>query len=158
MSNPYPTRAGLESKWNFSDDEGLQVNIALGPVTPSMLDSLEGSSFIVQSIIKSLNVSNTDKDTTMVPPPGPRRYLLRNEQDAPQFDGTGRSDKEIEQYMEDIETLVGQCKANLTDAILIQKAKYYCSADIEEQFGTISQESWDDFRKEAIAMYSRGSS
>ena len=58
--------------------------------------------------------------------------------------------------MEDIETLVGQCKANVTDIILIQKAKYYCSVNIEEQFGTINQESWNDFRKEAIVMYGEG--
>ena len=70
----------------------------------------------------------------------------------------GRSDREIKRYMEDIEILVGQCKANVTDTILIQKGKYYCSADIEEQFGTISQESWNNFRKEAIAMYSGGPS
>ena len=117
------------------------------------MDSLEGSPLIVQAIIESPNVSDTDKDTMIVPPPGPRRYPFRNEQDAPQFDGTGRTNREIERYMEDIETLVGQCEANVTDIILIQKAKYYCSVDIEEQFGTINQESWNDFRKEAIAMY-----
>ena len=94
----------------------------------------------------------------MVPPPGPRRYPLQNKRYAPQFDGTGSRDREIERYMEDIKTLVGQCEANITDTILIQKAKYYCSANIEEQFGTISQDSWSDFRKEAIAMYSGGSS
>ena len=38
--------------------------------------------------------------------------------------------------MEDVETLVGQCEATITDENLIKKAKYYCSADIEEQFGT----------------------
>ena len=92
----------------------------------------------MQAIIESPSVSDTDKDTTMVQPPGPRRYPLRNERDAPQFNGTGRTDREIEQYMKDIETLVGQCKASVTDIVLIQKAKYYCSADIEEQFGTIT--------------------
>ena len=127
-------------------------------MTPSTLDSLEGSPLIVQLIIESLIVSNTDKDTTMVPPPSLRRYPLRSERDAPQFDGTGRTDREIERYMDDIETLVGQCEANVTDIILIQKAKYYCSADIEEQFGTINQDSWSEFRKEAIAMYGGGSS
>ena len=60
--------------------------------------------------------------------------------------------------MEDIETLVGQCEATVTDTILIQKAKYYCSADIKEQFGTISQDNWTNFRQEAIAMYGGGSS
>ena len=60
--------------------------------------------------------------------------------------------------MEDVETLVGQCEATVTDEILIKKAKYYCSADIEEQFGTISQENWNDFKKEAVAMYGGGSS
>ena len=94
--------------------------------------------------MESPDVSDSDEDTTMVPPPGPRRYPLRNERDAPRFDGTGRSDREIERYMEDVETLVGQCEATVTDDILIKKAKYYCSADIEEQFGTISQENWND--------------
>ena len=56
---------------------------------------------------------------------------MHNKRDDPKFDGTGRSDREIEQYMEDIETLVGECEATVTDAILIQKAKYYCSTDIE---------------------------
>ena len=73
----------------------------------------------------------------MVLPPGPRRYPLRNERDAPQFDGTGRSDREIERYMEDVETLVGQCEATVTDTMLIQKAKYYCSADIEGVSGSL---------------------
>ena len=58
--------------------------------------------------------------------------------------------------MEDIETLVGQFEATVTDAILRQKAKYYCSANIEEQFGTISQDSWMNFRQEAIVMYRGG--
>ena len=106
-------------------------------MTPSTLDSLEGSPLIVQAVIETPEVSES-KDDTMVPPT-PRRYPLRNERDAPTFNGTGRSDREIERYMEDIETLVGQCEGNVTDAILIQKAKYYGSADIEEQFGTISQ-------------------
>ena len=61
--------------------------------------------------------------------------------------------REIGQYMEDIKTMVGQCEANVTDAILIQKAKYYCSTDIKEQFITIGQDNWGDFRKEVIAMY-----
>ena len=73
-------------------------------------------------------------------PPSLRRYQLHNERVALKFDRTGRSDREIEQYMEDIETLVGQCEATVTDTILTQKAKYYCSTDIEEQFGTISQD------------------
>ena len=83
---------------------------------------------------------------------------MHNERDAPKFNGTGRSDREIEWYMEDIETLVGQCEGTVTDAILIQKAKYYYSTDIKEQFGTISQNDWTNFRQEAIAMYSGVSS
>ena len=126
-------------------------------MTPSTLDSLEGSLLIVQSIVETPKVLESKEDDTMVPPT-PRQYPLCNERDAPKFDGTGRSDREIERHMEDIETLVGQCEGTVTYAILIQKVKYYCSADIEEQFGTISQNDWAIFRQEAIAMYSGGSS
>ena len=49
-------------------------------------------------------------------------------------------------------------EAHITNATLEQKAKYYCSGNIEEQFKTISQDSWKNFRKEAIAMCGGGSS
>ena len=114
---------------------------------------MEGSPHIIQSVIKTPEVLEPKEDNTMVPP-SPRQYPLRNERDALKFDGTGRSDREIEWYMEDIETLVGQCEATIIDTILIQKAKYYCSADIEEQFRAISQNDWTNFRQEAIVMYS----
>ena len=146
----------MRSGRNSSDDEGLQNITASGSVTPSTLDSLEGSPLIVQAVIETPEVSESEDDTMV--PPVPRRYPLRNERDAPKFDGTGRSDREIERYMEDIETLVGQCEATITDAMLIQKAKYYCSGDIEEQFGTISQNDWAGFSQEAVAMYGGGSS
>ena len=117
---------------------------------------MEGLPHIIQSVIKT-KVSEPREDDTMVPP-SPRRYLLCDERDDPRFDGTGRSDREFERYMEDIETLVGQCEATFIDTVLIQKAKYYCSADIEEQFGTISQNNWTNFRQEAIVMYGGRSS
>ena len=139
MEDQVSVRTGLHSGRNSSDDKSLQNDIASKSTTPSTLDSLEGSPHIIQSIIKTPEVSEPKEDDTMVPP-SLRRYPLHNERVALKFDRTGRSDREIEQYMEDIETLVGQCEATVTDTILTQKAKYYCSTDIEEQFGTISQD------------------
>ena len=152
FNNLYPTRTGLQSRRNSFANDSLQIVTASGSITLSTLKSLEGSPQNIQSIIESLEVSEFEEDITMVPLPSPRQYPLHNERDAPKFDGTGRSNREIERHMEDIETLVGQCEDNVTNTILIQKVKYYCSTDIEEQFGSISQDSWNNFRKEAIAM------
>ena len=81
-----------------------QVSLPSLPGRPTMLDSLEGFPHIIQPVIKSPDISEPKEDITIVPLTSLRHYLLCNERDMPKFDGMGRSDREIERYMEDIET------------------------------------------------------